>query len=288
LIFMFLAMVLLSLTNCGKDQLPGQNENQDEKPVIAVTIVPEKTFAEAVCGNLAEVVCLVPPGFSPENYDPTPKEMAAFGKAKLYFAVGVAAEETNIMPKAETLQGLKIIRLQDEVAAVYPEVEIGAGERDPHIWLSPKRVQIMVQTMAREMGILDPDHKQVYEDNARRYLAELTLLDKEIQEALQDVKNRKFIVFHPAYGYLAADYGLEMFALEAEGKEATPARLVEMIELAKREQIRVIFYQAEISSRQAQAFADEIGGQTIQLEPLSPDYVENLREMAALMAREMR
>ena len=79
-----------------------------------------------------------------------------------------------------------------------------------------------------------------------------------------------------------------MFSLEEEGKEATPKHLAEMIDLAKREDIRAIFYQEEIDASQARAFAEEIGGKTIQLSPLAADYIDNLRAMAGLMAEVMQ
>jgi zinc transport system substrate-binding protein len=78
-----------------------------------------------------------------------------------------------------------------------------------------------------------------------------------------------------------------MYALEEEGKEATAEHLQDMIDLAKAENIKVIFYQEEIDSSQSKAFAEEIGGKTIQLSPLAADYIENLKNMAELMAEVM-
>jgi zinc transport system substrate-binding protein len=146
----------------------------------------------------------------------------------------------------------------------------------------------MVQTIAREMGEIDPENKEQYDENAQEYIMQLEDLDKEIQNALEGVQNRKLIVFHPAFGYLADDYGLEMYALEEEGKEATPQKLQEMIDLAKEENIKAIFYQAEISSAQAESFAEEIGGKTVQLEPLASNYIENLKNMAELISEVMQ
>ena len=102
------------------------------------------------------------------------------------------------------------------------------------------------------------------------------------------MSNRKFIVYHPAFGYLAEDYDLTMYSLEEEGKEATPRHLADMIDLAKSENIKAIFYQEEIDSSQSKAFAEEIGGRTIQLSPLAADYIENLKAMAQLMAEVMQ
>lgn len=284
-----LLMFTLLLAGCTKGQAGTDSGAEiEEKPIIAVSIVPEETFVKAVCGDMADVVVLIPPGSSPENYEPTPKEMEQFSNATVYFAIGVPTEEANILPKAREMDDLKIVSLQDDVSEVYPDRELAPGEKDPHIWLSPKRAMVMVESIAREMGEVDPQNKDQYEENAQEYINQLEDLDGEIQDALVGVQNKKFIVFHPAFGYLADDYGLEMFSLEEEGKEATPQRLKEMIDLAKKESIKAIFYQAEISSSQAESFAEEIGGKTVQLEPLSPDYIENLKNMAKLISEVMQ
>jgi zinc transport system substrate-binding protein len=79
-----------------------------------------------------------------------------------------------------------------------------------------------------------------------------------------------------------------MYALEEDGKEATAQHLQEMIDLAKAENIKVIFYQDEIDSSQSEAFAEEIGGKTVQLAPLAANYIENLKSMADTMAEAMQ
>ncbi|KXL52996.1 high-affinity zinc uptake system binding-protein ZnuA precursor [Anaerotignum neopropionicum] len=282
-----LIMVPFMLAGCT-DKEENTEAKTTQKPVLAVSIVPEETFVKAVCKDMADVVVLVPPGSSPENYEPTPKEMEQFSNAQLYFSIGVPTEEANIMPKAKEIEGMKIVSLQDAVSQVYSDREIAPGERDPHIWLSPKRAIVMVQVIAGEMAEIDPANKAQYEENAQAYIEQLEVLDGQIQTALEGVQNKKFIVFHPAFGYLADDYGLQMYALEDGGKEATPQRLREMIDLAKQENIKAIFYQAEISSAQAESFAEEIGGKTVQMAPLAADYIENLKKMAEVMSEVMQ
>lgn len=284
-----LACCLLAASGCGSSSKAASSGTASaaasEKPIIAVTIVPEQTFVKAVCGNLAEVITMVPPGNSPENYEPTPEEMKKFSKASLYFSIGVPTEKANILPN---VGNVKVVSLQEKVAAVYSERKFESGERDPHIWLSPKRVKVMIKTIAQELSTMDAANKTTYEKNADAYIKQLDEVDKDISSALKNVKNKKFIVFHPAFGYLAEDYGLTMYSLEEDGKEATPQHLQEMIDLAKKEKIKVIFYQEEIDSSQSKAFAEEIGGKTIQLAPLAADYIGNLKKMAQTMAEVMQ
>lgn len=273
-------MGTLALTSCQK------NETADgEKPVVAVSIVPEATFAKAVCGDLAEIVTLIPPGSSPGNYEPTPEQMEKFSKSDVYFAIGVPTEEANILPSAKDIN---VVKLQDKVSAVYPDRTFESGDRDPHIWLSPKRAKVMVQTIADEMSAIDAENKDTYQKNAQDYIAQLDAVDKDITSALEGVKNKSIIVYHPAFGYLADDYGLTMIALEEEGKESTPQHLQEVIDYAKEQNIKAIFYQEEIDSSQSKAFAEELGGKTVQLAPLAPDYIENLKAMAKTISEVMQ
>ena len=250
---------------------------------VAVSIVPQATFVEAVAGKYADVVILVPPGRSPGNYEPTPREMQDLSDALVYFSIGVPTEAANILARLDSFNpSLSVVSLADAAAEVYPDREIAPGRRDPHVWLSPRRVMVMVETIADSLAELDPDRVATYRENAQHFIEELEALDVELDSILSQLTARKFIVYHPAFGYFADDYGLEMVALEQGGKEATPQVLQAAVDLAKEEGIQVIFYQKEIDSRQSRTFAEEIGGQAIQLAPLAPDYLDNLRRIASV------
>ena len=284
-LFVFSLFFLLMLCACSNKtaSVPAADEPAD-RLTVAVTIVPEETFVKAVSGDLANVVTMVPPGYSPENFEPAAMQLEQFSDALLYFSIGVPVEEASILPNAGAM---RVISLADEVAAVYPDRTFSGGARDPHIWLSPKRVVVMIDVIARELSAVDPANRNTYEANAAAYIAELGTADQKMNLLLSGVQNRKFVTYHPAFGYFADDYGLEMFALEEDGKESTPKHLQEMIDLAKEENIKVIFYQQEIDSRQSEAYAEEIGGKTICLSPLAANYIENLEDMAETMAGAM-
>ena len=79
-----------------------------------------------------------------------------------------------------------------------------------------------------------------------------------------------------------------MVALEEEGKEATAQRLEEVVDFAKANGIKVIFYQEEMSLRQAAAFAEEIDGEAVMLSPLAENYIESLTAMADALAEALK
>ena len=246
------------------------------KDIIAVSIVPEATFAEKACGGDFEIVTAIPAGASPETYEPTPVIMRRLSKAKAYFSIGVQSE-ISILPsiKSET----QIIRLEKKVSEVYSDLSIDGG-RDPHIWLSVKRAKVMVAEIADVLGRIKPESREKYTANANNYIAELDKLDSDIKALFNNTEENKFIAFHPAFGYFADEYSIKMYSLEEGGKEATPKRLAEMVDFAKKENIKVIFYQSQSQLKSAEAFAEGIGGEAAMLNPLASDYINNLYAMA--------
>lgn len=276
------------VTGC-KTKKTAPTAGSSTKPVIAVSIVPENTFVQAVAGDRVDTVVMIPPGYNPENYAPSPQEMKGLSRADLYFAIGVPAETANILPKIKDFNpDTQIVDLAAAAAAVYPEREFAPGSRDPHIWLSPRRVKVMVETIADELSGLDPDNASLYQSNAEKYMAELDELDENIKTSLQGLERKSFVAYHPAFGYFADDYGLQMVAIEEEGKEATASGIQAVIDMARQEHIQVIFYQAESSSRQADTIARELGGYTEMVAPLDADYINNLQKMADTFARVLK
>ena len=297
-------ITIIFINGCGTKNIDNTHSNApgEEKITVAVSIVPQETFVKAVAGDLVDVVTMIPPGHSPANYLPTPKQMTKLSEAQVYFSMDIPTEEANILPKLDDFnKELKVVSLADIVGEVYPHRHFDQGEehehhdvkehehngvkehrhhhggRDPHIWLSPKRVKVMIEAINTELGQLDPDNIAVYEKKATEYLAELDEIDNEIRETLSGLDEQSFIIYHPAFGYFADDYGLKMVTIEEEGKEATSKKLQEVIDFARKEEIRFIFYQEEFHNHQAETIAKEIGGATVKVAPLAPDYIENLR-----------
>ncbi|MBC7076488.1 MAG: zinc ABC transporter substrate-binding protein [Syntrophomonadaceae bacterium] len=291
LAFLLVLSISIIVTGCSENlsSKATSGSGQDKKPLAAVSIIPQNTFVKAVAGDLVDTVVMVPPGASPANYAPSPRELEQLSKADLYFSIGIPAEEANILPKLPDInKHIKVVDLAAEVGEVYPLRYYSPGNPDPHIWLSPKRVKVIVNVIARELSSIDPENKDIYQANARIYGEKLDQLDQKIRTALQELPNKTFIIFHPALGYFAEDYGLEMISIEKEGKKATAENIQQIIDLARAQNIRVIFYQASITSKQAETIAEEIGGYTEQVDPLAPDYIENLEKIAAALAAALK
>jgi len=291
---LFLLFVVFSLS------LPAAAEKPAGKVQVFVSILPVAYFVERVGGPNVDVSVLVGPGQDPHTFEPTPKLMAKLADARVLFKLGFPFEETLIKKVGSTFKNVQVIDLQQGIqlrtfAENKSETEDaehghghaekhghshGAGDPDPHTWLDPRFAKIQAGTIADTLVRIDPVHQKDYEKNLRDFLNDLDAVHGRLTGALASVKGKSFFVFHPAYGYFGAAYGLKQIPVQIEGKEATARQLTRLIELAKEDEVRVIFVQPQFSRKTAEALAAAIGGAVVPLDDLAPDYLKNLQDMA--------
>ncbi|OEU51797.1 MAG: hypothetical protein BA871_04870 [Desulfuromonadales bacterium C00003096] len=274
-------------------------KNDMEKIKVFVSILPQAYFVERVGGDRVDVSVMVGPGQNPATYEPMPRQMVELSKAKLFFRIGVPFEDvwmdriskTNPKMKViDTRRGIKLLPMKTHHHKA-PKQHTGLqkdGLKDPHIWTSIRLVKIQAQNICDALINLDQDNKGYYQDNLRAFIDDLNNLDAEIVESLKGIRARKFMVFHPAWGYFARDYGLDQIPIEIGGKEPGARELVNLIEEAKNDGIKIIFVQKQFSEKSAEALSAAIKGRIIQIDPLSRDYLNNMKIIAETFRKEMR
>ncbi|NHZ73822.1 MAG: zinc ABC transporter solute-binding protein [Nitrospirae bacterium] len=227
----------------------------------------------------------------PAPYEPSPQQLVALGRSRLYVAVGhpdFLFERRHL----ESLRGANpLITILDIAAGTEAVCQAGQGrafDDDPHIWLDPRRMRSAASNIEAELARLDPDGAPQYRQNLRDLLSDMDRLDSEITQLMAGLEGRRFLVFHPAWSHFACEYGLRQMAIEAEGKEPGPAQLVATIEEARDEGIRVVFVQKGFSDRSAKVIASELGAQVESLDPLARDWLDNLRLSAGQIAAAIR
>ena len=264
---------------------------------VFVTVVPQETFVSRIGGEHVRVNALVRAGQDPHAYEPTARQIAALAEADLYVRVGVGFEDAWMPRLLAANPRMRVLDAQDGIevrrkAAGHDHGDPDHGhdhghdhgDVDPHVWTSPARVKIMGARIRDALADLAPEYAADFAANYDRFAADLDALDTEIRARLAGVENRRFMVYHPAWGYFAEDYDLDQVAIEREGKEPGARALTAMIEQARREGIRVIFVQPQLNPSSAEQVARSIGGQVAVIDPLSGDYFENLRRVADLVA----
>jgi zinc transport system substrate-binding protein len=295
LVLASLALAALTLNGCA----PKTPEARGARLLAFASIPPVRYFVQRVGGERVQAEALVKPGQEPHAFDPTPRQMASLARARLLFLSGFPFEDALVprlkdaMPDldiVDTRQGIAL-RMQEEHEEEGEEGEAHAEEEggpDPHVWMSPRLAVRQAQTIRDALIRADPAGQESYQANYERFASELQEVDRQLAEALAPLRGKELLVYHPAFGYFAEDYGLKQVAVQTGGKEPTARQLARLIELARERGVRVVFVQPQFSQAGARSVAEAIGGAVVPLDDLPSDYLANLREMSAKIQEALR
>ncbi len=246
---------------------------------VTVSISPQKYFVKKIAGNLANINVMVLPGNNPTTYEPKPFQMLDLSKSKIYFSIGVPFEKVWLKKIISTNPNMLLVKTQKNIIKkpmVERDVHVESQILDPHIWLSPKLVKIQAKNILDGFLKIDEKHKDIYMENYKKFIKEIEDTDSKIKDTLSNLKNRKFMVFHPTWGYFADEYNLEQIPIEVEGKTPSMQTLAKLINKAKKDNIKVVFVQPQFSKKSAEIIAKQIGGKVIAVDPLAENWSENL------------
>jgi zinc transport system substrate-binding protein len=133
-----------------------------------------------------------------------------------------------------------------------------------------------------------PDFEDQIVRNYASFLEDVDSIDAVFSDLCSGLKHQKFMIFHPALAYLGRDYGLEQISIEYEGKEPSPMKLKEVIDLAREENIRVIFIQAEFDQRSADIVREATGAELVTINPLAYDWMESMNEVFLMFEKHLK
>ncbi len=259
---------------------------------VVASVPPIAALVEAVGGDQVEVLSMARPGDNPATYHPSPRQIQWAANADLVVFAGLPFERLWL----DRLRALGSQRhwldarhgvMGAVASAAHSEAEEGhdhAHGLDPHVWTSPVAARVIAANIRDALIEIDPAHRSLYAQRFKRLAERLDALDRRIGELLQQSGVRRFMVFHPAWGYFARRYGLTQVAIEHEGKSPGARSLARVIEAARAAHVQVIFVQPQFSQRLARQIARAIGGRVVVLDPLSARYPDNLLEAAKQIA----
>jgi zinc transport system substrate-binding protein len=261
---------------------------------VTVSILPQKRFVERIGGDRVEVSVMVLPGANPATYEPKPRQMVNLTQSRIYFAIGVPFETVWLDKFANVSPGMEVVSTQADIEKIpmkpayahdgdrnHATAAAQPGVRDPHIWLSPPLVMVQARNILRALIKADPVGRGAYEANYKNFIMELVDLDLKIASLFSDRDtDKRFMVYHPAWGYFAKAYGLVQIPVETEGKGPTPKALQRLIDEARQDGIRAVFVQPQFSAKSAETIARAINGRVIAADPLALDWQTNLLQVA--------
>lgn len=278
-----------SNTNSNNSNETSQSEDKDKETIYA-SFYPIYNLTKQIAGDKFNVKSFTNLNTEVHDFEPSAKDMADLSKAKVLFLNGAGLEswqekisESSKVEIVDTSKGINLIENthEDEKEDVdnhednekdedseKEEHEHEDGEEhhhhhgayDPHIWLSPKNGIIQAKNIAEKLSEIDPENKDYYEKNFEKIKKELEEIDKEYEKKLENKENKKFLVDHEAFSYLARDYGLIQVPLTSitSTSETDAKTMKNAIDYVKKEKITAIFYEKGESDKNVKTLADEL------------------------------
>jgi zinc transport system substrate-binding protein len=277
-----LFLVLLTLLACTGCIRPAEEEISPAVSV-AVTIPPQAEMVREIGDGRVDVVILVPPGSDPHTYEPSLSLIQKAAGADIYLKLGnglFPVEDMLATRLREMNPDLIVVDTSAGIEYLGPE-----GKRDPHVWLSLKNAVVMVGNTRDALVLADPPFREVYQENSGRYIARINEIDQKIAAEFSENDPGLILTTHQAWDYFARDYNLSIVSIEHDGKEPTAQDLRDLISQGRRQGVSHVFAEAQENRREAQVVADEIGATVIIIDPLSPDYLASMEQVAMAFTR---
>ena len=154
------------------------------------------------------------------------------------------------------------------------------GKYDPHIWLSLRNMKVVAKNICDQVISMDKANESYYKENLKKVENRLDELDKKYSDELKNSRTKSIITSHEAFAYLFNDYGLKQIAIEGLNSESEPdlAKMKSIVEQAKKEGLKYVFYEELSESKVEETIAKEIGGQVKMLYTIEGQTEEQAKE----------
>ncbi|MCD9106854.1 MULTISPECIES: metal ABC transporter solute-binding protein, Zn/Mn family [Bradyrhizobium] len=242
-------------------------------------------FVRNVGGDRVDVTTLVGPDSDVHVYTPAPSDAKRIADAKLVIVNGLGLE--GWLPRLVQSAGSKAQVVT--VSAGIAPLKLGSAA-DPHAWQSVPNAKIYVGDIANALAAADPDDAEFFRARAKAYLDKLEALDREVREAVAKIPlgRRKVISTHDAFGYFAAEYGVQFVAPLGVSTETEPSArdIAAIIGQIKTQKIPAVFLENISDDRLIRRIAAEtgarVGGTLISdgltgEKGLAPTYIDMVR-----------
>lgn len=279
------ALALVTLSACS------DKASKDGKPQVVASFYPMEFLAKQIGGEHVHVSTLTKPGVEPHDLELKPRQVAELSEADLVvYLKGLQPSVDEAVSQSEAkhkVNAAELTSLEKHGAGVHGHDHGAEGHDhedgdegghdhggeaggDPHVWLDPTKYAEVAKGLGKKLAEADPDHKADYQKNTDALVGKLTALDKEFSAGLKNRTTDTFITTHSAFGYLAERYGLDQEGISgiSPEAEASPARIKDIQQIAKKEKVSTVFFETLASNKGAKTVAEDTGLKTDVLDPL--------------------
>ncbi len=250
-------------------------------PRVVVSIAPLHSLVAGVMEGVSSPVLLVSGAGSPHSYLLKPSQRRALSRADLIVWAGVESFLPGVLASLGSrhrvlemmaLKGMILlpVRRAGEWRAELDSAHHHHDETDGHLWLDPRNAKVMVKAVADELALLDVVNAPRYRRNAGELLRRLDVLDAALAQKLSAVQNESYMVFHDAYQYFEARYGLGAIAAVSvdPGRKPGARRMMEIRQIIHRDKVKCVFREPQFSSDTVAVVLEGGGAKSAVLDPM--------------------
>jgi zinc transport system substrate-binding protein len=324
-LLLILSTALYGCGNGGKSETKSDETKEKDTLTIYTTIFPLEDFAKKIGGKHVKVESIYPPNVDAHTYEPSPKTMVEIAGADAFIYTGVGLEgfadaaietlEKENVKIVKAGEGIELLKWSEESGHHHEEEhdqhahedeeanheehedheeEHGHehGDLDPHVWLDPIHSITLAENIKNAFVELKPEAKEEFEQNFETLKSELEKLDGEFQEVVKNAKQSKILVSHAAYGYWEKRYGIEEISVSglSPSQEPSQKQLQEIIETAKKNQIKFVIFEQNVTEKIADIVKNEIGAEALtlhNLESVTTEERKNNEDYFSLMRKNL-
>lgn len=262
--FIFVAVLIIGVVWFAKSKFaPNANVPMSTKLQVTTSFYPLYFFATQIGGNMADITNIIPTGAEPHDYEPSAQNIIEMENSKLLILNGGGLEAWGDKVAQTLTPGRTLI------VTVGKDI-INQTTTDPHIWLSPPLAKTMVEKIVAGFAQVDGANAAYYEANAQVLTQKLSDLDTAYKNGLASCTGTDIITSHAAFGYLATAYHLQQVSIAGLSPDAEPSpkQLGDIVQLARANNIKYIFFESLASPKLSETIAREVGAQTLVLNPI--------------------
>ena len=246
---------------------------------IVVTIPVLKDLTEQVGGPRVRVTSLLSGYENEHTYSPKPSDLVTVRKARLLFEVGIGLEVwvSSLVKNAgsaslrvvTTSTGIALLRDRPDSDGAAHAAE-GDDRGNPHVWMDPENATTMMRHITEALIQVDSAHAKEYRTNQASYLRKLDQLRGDLSDRIKHLTDRRFIAHHPAWPYFARRFGFQIVGTiqPQSGSEPSALHLQSLIAKIKKERIKVVVSEIQLSQKIPELLAKETGARVVVLTTL--------------------
>jgi zinc transport system substrate-binding protein len=237
----------------------------EAKISVVTTIYPIYNLVQEIGGDRVELKNMVPFGVESHHYEPSAKDFIALNRANIFLTSSAVME-----PWSEKVVYALDIKSKTVNLSEYVTLLSHDGEFDPHYWLSIDNYKKILKVIEGLLIKEDAENREFYQQKSKEYMNKLSMLKDEYISSLKSCKNRKIVVNHDAFGYLASDYNFTQLHIMGLSPDIQPSAKViaDLIKVIKDENISTIFFEEFANNKVVKMLSIETGSKVETLRPI--------------------